>query len=134
MKSFVPLLLILALVLGFSCSQDAHASPAPGVYTFGTVSTSISATNAQIGSAVAADKQLVIRSLQIFSTQTGVLTFTDGSSGVAKLCVGVVADTPLTITADAIGPQGIPLTRGNELYCNALSSATLTASFSGTLE
>jgi hypothetical protein len=125
-------LAVFGLLAGDS-TAEAHDAP-PGVYTFGTMTGSISASNAVIGSLVAADKQLVIRTIQVHSTQTGVLTITDGATGVAKLCIGVLADTPRSLTAEEIGPQGIPLTKGNEPYVNALSSATVAISYSGTLE
>jgi hypothetical protein len=139
MKNSIFALLLVAVVIAaslFAFDEPARAQTADPtkIHTFGTYTGSISATNAAIGSLVAADKQLVVRSIQVYSTVTGVLTFTDGSSGSAKLCLGVLADTPRSLTPAEIGAAGIPLTKGAELYVNALSSATVAISFSGTLE
>lgn len=135
MRRFTIFGLLFAVLVAFGLAsnalaqQNSHLRPSYRTYTG-----SISASNAAVTSLIPASDELVIHSMQIASTQSGALTFTDGSGGVALLVVYVVANTPLTLTVDSIGPAGIHCTRGNELYVNALASATVYLSFSTTLE
>ena len=128
------LLLLAPLVLLLAFALTGQAQTSSRIPTYRTYTGSISASNAVVTSLIAATDKLVIHSIRVFSTQAGTLTFTDGSSGVAVLCIGVAANVPQEITVEQMGPAGIGLTRGNELYCNALSSATLTMSMYTTYE
>lgn len=133
MRPVLALIAILCLIMGLIIMPEAMAQTSPREQ-FRTYTGSISTSNAAVTSLIAAGDRLVVRSLQVSSSQAGTLTFTDGSSGEALYCLYVAANVRVDVPPAQIGPQGIKLTRGNELYVNALSSATISLAMSTGLE
>lgn len=123
-------LFLVAIMLG---QPQAHAQNVSKA-SYRSFTGSISASNAAVTSDIASSDMLVVRSMQVASSQAGTLVFTDGASGVALLQIYVAANTPRLLSTADIGNSGIRCTRGNELYLNALASATVSVSMATTLE
>lgn len=134
-SSLAALFLAACLVVGFLAGFNRHAeAQSVGRQSLRTYTGSISVSNAAVTSDIAAGDMLVVRSMQVASSQAGTLTFTDGASGNAVLHVYCAANTPRVLDTALFGPTGIKLTRGAELYVNALSSATISVSMATALE
>jgi hypothetical protein len=128
-------LTIFAALIAFFMSFGSPAQAMPresSAELTRTYTGSISASNAAVTSLVDAADTLTVKSLSVTSNQAGTLTFTDGTAGNALLHLYVAANVRVDLPNDVLGT--IRLTKGNELYVNALSSATISLSMRTGLE
>lgn len=118
-------LVLVALLIGIgSRPPESSAQASRATAKVSPFSGSVTASNAAITSTVGSTDVLVIHALTVNTNTAGIITITDGSSGVVLFTSYVAANTPTHFNNADLGPAGIRCSRGNTPYLSALASAT----------